>query len=141
MTIQGVLETSLYATDLDGAEHFYAKVLGLAIVGRAPGRHIFFRCGNAMLLVFDPTRTATVASAVGGVPVPLHGATGPGHVCFRVADTELPAWRERLLQAQAPIEAEVEWPGGGTSIYVRDPAGNSIEFASGRIWGLGDAVR
>jgi hypothetical protein len=32
------------------------------------------------------------------------------------------------------IESEVSWPGGGRSLYVRDPAGNSLEFASADIW-------
>jgi hypothetical protein len=34
------------------------------------------------------------------------------------------------------IEADFEWPKGGRSIYFRDPAGNSVEFAEPRIWGL-----
>jgi XTP/dITP diphosphohydrolase len=45
-------------------------------------------------------------------------------------------WRERLLAAGIAIEADFEWPRGGRSIYVREPAGNSIEFAEPRIWGL-----
>ncbi|TIX39705.1 MAG: glyoxalase/bleomycin resistance/extradiol dioxygenase family protein, partial [Mesorhizobium sp.] len=27
-------------------------------------------------------------------------------------------------------------PQGGRSIYIRDPSGNSIEFAEPRIWGI-----
>ena len=34
------------------------------------------------------------------------------------------------------IEADFEWPGGGRSIYFRDPAGNCLEFAEPRIWKL-----
>ncbi|HQX85206.1 MAG TPA: RdgB/HAM1 family non-canonical purine NTP pyrophosphatase, partial [Aestuariivirga sp.] len=34
------------------------------------------------------------------------------------------------------IERIVDWPDGGRSIYVRDPAGNSVEFAESRIWHL-----
>ena len=30
----------------------------------------------------------------------------------------------------------MDWPGGGQSFYVRDPAGNSVEFAEARIWKL-----
>ena len=32
------------------------------------------------------------------------------------------------------IESEVSWPNGGHSIYIRDPAGNSLEFATPDIW-------
>ena len=38
------------------------------------------------------------------------------------------------------IEHEQTWPRGGRSFYVRDPAGNSIEFATPRIWGLPEAA-
>lgn len=138
MPIEGVLETSLYATDLAAAEEFYGELLGLPVFSREAGRHVFFRCGGAMLLVFDPTRTISSAGSVGGVPIPPHGAAGPGHACFRIPAAELLGWRERLATAGVPIEAEVQWPRGGTSIYVRDPAGNSIELAPARIWGLGE---
>jgi catechol 2,3-dioxygenase-like lactoylglutathione lyase family enzyme len=57
-------------------------------------------------------------------------------VAFAVAEAELPAWRERLGAAGVEVEAEIEWPRGGRSLYVRDPAGNSVELATPRIWGL-----
>ncbi|HEU4721229.1 MAG TPA: VOC family protein [Gemmatimonadaceae bacterium] len=138
MPIDGVLETCLYANDLDAAERFYAGVLGLAIDARVPERHVFFRCGPAMLLVFDAERTLAAPGQVGGTPVPAHGARGPGHVCFRIGTDELGQWRERLRAAGVAIEAEIAWPRGGASIYVRDPAGNSVELAPAEIWGLPD---
>jgi catechol 2,3-dioxygenase-like lactoylglutathione lyase family enzyme len=136
VSIDGVLETCLYARDLDAAERFYAGVLELTVVSRAAERHVFFRCGAAMLLVFDPERTASSPGQVGGTPVPAHGAHGEGHVCFRVAADELDAWRERLECAGVAIEAAIEWPRGGSSLYVRDPAGNSVEFAPASIWSI-----
>jgi predicted enzyme related to lactoylglutathione lyase len=36
------------------------------------------------------------------------------------------------------IEKIVDWPGGGRSLYFRDPAGNSLELATPRIWGIGE---
>lgn len=134
-TIAGVLETCLYAPDLAAAERFYGEVLGLERFAREEGRHAFFRCGAGVLLVFDPRRTSTAAGAVGGVPVPSHGATGAGHVAFAVDEASLPAWRERLAAHGVAIEAEIAWPRGGRSLYVRDPAGNSVELAPARIWG------
>src|SRR5690606_42140353 len=100
MTIAGVLETCLYTQDLPAAEGFYAGVLGLGVFSREPGRHVFFRCGDGMLLVFDPARTSTAAGEVGGTPVPAHGTQGSGHVAFRVPVSELAAWRG-LLQTAA----------------------------------------
>lgn len=83
-----------------------------------------------MLLLFDPRATAHQA-----VPPP-HGAVGPGHVCFAVAEAALAGWRARLEAAGVAIEHEQAWPRGGRSLYLRDPAGNSVELASPRIWGL-----
>jgi len=33
-----------------------------------------------------------------------------------------------------PIESELSWPQGGQSLYVRDPAGNSVELATRSTW-------
>jgi catechol 2,3-dioxygenase-like lactoylglutathione lyase family enzyme len=138
MRVAGVLETCVYAPDLDAAERFYAGVLGLGVFAREMGRHVFFRCGDAMFLVFDAARTGIAPGEVGGTPVPAHGAHGPGHVAFRVRDAELRMWRTRLVDAGVAIEAEIAWPRGGRSIYVRDPAGNSVELATPDIWRLPD---
>jgi catechol 2,3-dioxygenase-like lactoylglutathione lyase family enzyme len=61
---------------------------------------------------------------------------GEGHVCFRASAEEISAWRAKLENLGIEIEADFEWPRGGRSIYFRDPAGNCIEFAEARIWGL-----
>jgi len=127
VAIVGILETALYARDLDAAEDFYARVLGLEVESKEPGRHLFLRCGGGMVLVFDPE--ATVRSTG---PVPPHGATGAVHVAFAVDD--LAAWPQRLRAAGVDVEADLEWPNGGRSIYIRDPAGNSIELTTPRIW-------
>ncbi len=130
MSPNGVLETALYANDLHSAEAFYTAVLGLELDSKADGRHVFLRCGSGMVLIFDPRATLVAG------PVPAHGATGPGHVAFSVADEDLDRWAAHLRENQVDIEAEVAWPGGGRSLYFRDPAGNSLELTSPRIWGL-----
>jgi catechol 2,3-dioxygenase-like lactoylglutathione lyase family enzyme len=69
--------------------------------------------------------------------VPPHGAKGNGHICFRAEADELDQWRQRLEAKGVAIEADFIWPAsGGRSIYFRDPAGNCLEFAEPRIWGL-----
>lgn len=134
MTPTAVLETVLYALDLDDAEAFYARVLGLAPYARTEGRHVFFKLENQMLLIFNPDAVQKPTS--GPLPVPSHGAFGEGHVCFKASASEIEAWRRRLADLDVAIEADFEWPNGGRSIYFRDPAGNSVEFAEPRIWGL-----
>lgn len=123
-----VLETCLYADDLAPAAAFYDDVLGLVVMSRVEGRHAFFRVGSAMLLLFQPEKTAESQE------VPPHGAHGPGHVAFAVPEEDLPAWRARFTEHGVAVEKEVEWPRGGRSLYVRDPAGNSVELATAEIW-------
>lgn len=131
----GVLETCIYADDLAAAERFYHDVLGLEPFARSAGRHVFFRAGDGVFLVFDPAATR---QAVGEVPAHGPAAGAGGHVAFAVRESELDRWRAALRAHGVAIEAEVTWPRGGRSIYVRDPAGNSVELATPRIWGLAE---
>ena len=82
-----------------------------------------------MLLVFDPVR----ASAAGR-PVPSHGAVGSGHVAFSVEVGGIDAFADELQWRGVEIECEITWDEGGRSLYVRDPAGNSIELVEGEAW-------
>ncbi len=135
MSPAGILETVLYAKNLAATETFYRDVLGLEPFVNVAGRHLFYRCGDQVLLIFNPEATK-VPPASDALPVPPHGADGPGHVCFRASVAEIDAWVSRLRANGIAIEADFEWPGGGRSIYFRDPAGNCLEFAEPRIWGL-----
>jgi catechol 2,3-dioxygenase-like lactoylglutathione lyase family enzyme len=131
MRVDDILECCLYAEDLEATARFYEEVLGLHPFSRAEGRHVFFRCGGRVFLLFDPARTAEASGEV-----PPHGARGPGHVAFAVPQDALPAWRDQLRERGVAVEAEVTWPSGGRSLYLRDPAGNSVELTSPRIWGI-----
>lgn len=131
LNIESVLETCMYVDDLVEAERFYRQTLGLEFVSRQEGRHVFFRVGRSMLLVFDPRQCADASSTL-----PPHGTVGAGHVAFAVVQHDLPAWQSRLEEAGVAIEQIVKWPSGGRSVYFRDPAGNSLELSSPTIWGI-----
>ncbi|KKX31804.1 VOC family protein [Rhizobium sp. LC145] len=133
--IEGILETALYAEDLDAAEAFYGGVLGLEKITRIANRHIFFRCGPGVLLIFNPVETAKPPEK-GSLPVPPHGARGAGHACFRLSPENLDAMVLRLRAAGIAIESDFHWPNGARSIYFRDPAGNSLECAEAKLWDL-----
>lgn len=134
MRVNEILETCLYVDNLDVAERFYQTVLGLTVVERSEGRHLFLQCGQRMLLLFLPEATDDPKSSA-----PPHGARGPGHVAFAVPDRDMTGWQTHLQQHQVPIEKTVSWPQGGHSLYFRDPAGNSLELASPLIWQLDPA--
>ncbi|KIC11399.1 bleomycin resistance protein [Leisingera sp. ANG-M1] len=130
---QAILEASLYVDDLDAAEEFYAGVLGLELIQRIGNRHVFYRCGACVLLLFNANETAKPPGNP-RLPVPPHGASGPGHICFAQTREDLLRMRSRLLAADVEIEAEFDWPHGVRSIYFRDPAGNSLEISEPHLW-------
>ena len=130
-----ILETVLYARDIDAAERFYGDILGLELYWKVAGHTVMFRCGTQMLLVFNPDITEAQGLEA-DPPVPPHGARGPGHVCFRANRNEIDEWRDHLQSNGIGIESEFEWPSGGYSLYFRDPANNSVEFAEPALWGL-----
>ena len=131
-----VLESGLYVTDLQAAEHFYGVILGLEPAGKVEGRHAFFKCGSGIVLLFNAEATRHAPKPGARLPVPPHGAVGEGHLCFAATEDEIDRWKARLTEAGVVIETEFEWPGGGRSIYFRDPSGNSLEFANPSIWGF-----
>jgi catechol 2,3-dioxygenase-like lactoylglutathione lyase family enzyme len=135
MTIDGILETALYAEDLDAAEHFYGGILALQKLMRAGDRHVFYRCGPGILLIFNPHETVKPPPD-DALPVPPHGAIGPGHACFRMDGKAIDLTVEKLNKAGIPIESDFRWPNGARSIYFRDPAGNSLECAEPKLWNL-----
>ena len=128
MKVRRIVETCLYVDDLAVAKAFYERVLGLEAFAEVEGRHVFFRCGNAMLLLFNPEVTLNPAKG----DLSPHGARGPGHIAFEMTGEEVDAWREHLGRCGV----EVTWPSGGYSIYFRDPCGNSLEFVTLQTWGI-----
>jgi catechol 2,3-dioxygenase-like lactoylglutathione lyase family enzyme len=129
-----VLETALYVDDLERAEGFYAGVLGLTKILSVPGRQLTFRCGEGVLLIFNPDQTAQGRIVINGGTIPFHGAHGPGHMAFRVRRSQLDEWRQYFQTVGVAIESEISWPNGAHSIYFRDPAGNSLELATPDMW-------
>lgn len=127
--LHGVLESSLYVTDLRRAVAFYRDVLGLRLVEEFDaGRGAALFVGPDVLLLFRAEVTRR-----GGI-LPQHGTSGPSHIAFRVKPSELRAWRERLMQKGVKIELEFSFEGQPPSIYFRDPDGNSLELAVASIW-------
>ena len=124
-----IFETVIYASDLVAAERFYTDVLGLEKYSGF-GVAVSFRLDRGVLLIFDPDQAILPNRGV-----PSHGPHGPGHLAFAARSDELDAWREHLRAHSVEIEMEVHWEQGGTSIYFRDPGGNSIELAPPTLWG------
>ena len=131
--LTGVIETAVYADDLESARRFYEDVLGLKpmfaderlCAYEAGGRSVFlvFRRGGSL----DPM-------PMGGGHIPPHDGQGSVHMAFSVEKHELARWEEHLAAHAVPIESRVTWPRGATSLYFRDPDGNLLELATPGLW-------
>ena len=118
----------MYASDIEAEERFYTTVLGLEVVSRF-GEAVTLKCGNSVLLIFDPER-----SRLADRSVPPHGAVGQGHIAFSVTADELDRWRRHLEACDVDVESESDWGARGQSIYFRDPGGNLVELAPSNLW-------
>lgn len=127
-----MLETALYCKDLKAARGFYQHIMQLELVDEEPKRHLFFRCGSDMLLIFNPAMSSR--NLPGGLDVPTHGCTGPGHAAFAIEPEQIEGWKEHLELHGVMIEREINWPNGARSIYFRDPGNNSLELATPSLW-------
>jgi catechol 2,3-dioxygenase-like lactoylglutathione lyase family enzyme len=126
----GVYETVIYASDVDRTAAFYRDVLHFRQIDGPDEHSAALRLSDgSVLLIFDPAR-----ASLAGRAVPAHGALGAGHVAFSVAPGALGGWRQRLAELGVGLEQEQRWGDRGESLYVRDPAGNSVELVQGEIW-------
>ena len=126
-----ILETVIYMTDLDKAEEFYGKLIGLEKITRHENRHVFYRLEGSVFLIFNPDETEK-----GGGAMPGHGARGRGHFCFAASRDEQDVWEKKLNAPGYDTVHIADWPNGACSIYFTDPGGNSVEFGEPGLWGL-----
>ncbi len=124
-----LIETCLYAKNLDEVERFYREVFGLEVYAKKEGAFVFFKCKNGMLLIFNPEHSLK------NVDIPKHGCMGNGHVAFAMDHDEVEFWKSKLKSLGIRIECEYTWSNGARSIYLRDPAGNSVELITPDAWG------
>lgn len=130
----GVVETSLYVTDLGRAQAFYQRLFGFELF-HGDGRMVALGVpGGQALLLFLQGATNAPAPGPGGSTIPPHHGAGALHVCFGIPLGELAAWEAHLGRQGVAIESRVRWPRGGTSLYFRDPDGHSVEIATPGLW-------
>ena len=128
-----MLESALYVDDMTRTRRFYVDVLGARVL-LDTARLLALDVGRvSVLLLFQRGATGEPLPTPGGI-VPPHGGTGVQHLAFAIEADALDAWRAHLVASGVPIESEVRWPRGGTSLYVRDPDGHSIELVTPGLW-------
>ena len=94
--LKGIKETCIYTEDLESMRMFYHEKLGLEIINYSPGRHIFFRVGYSVLLVFNPEDSKLKDSP------PAHFGNGPAHFAFEV--DEVPFTFEMVFETDPVVD-------------------------------------
>jgi catechol 2,3-dioxygenase-like lactoylglutathione lyase family enzyme len=106
----------LPVSNIDRAERFYSRLLGLPGKRVSSGRH-YFDCGGTILACFDPRADTD----------PFELGPNPDHIYFAVADLE--AVHARAVELNAEILSPIGTrPWGERSFYLKDPFGNKICF-------------
>lgn len=129
----GIKETALYCADLARSAAFYRDVVGLVPMLETP-RLVAMDAGRAgTLLLFQAGATSDDLADGSGL-IPGHEGAGRLHMAFAVAADDLDRWRAHLAACGVALAGEARWKAGGTSLYVRDPDGHAIEFATPGLW-------
>jgi catechol 2,3-dioxygenase-like lactoylglutathione lyase family enzyme len=130
-----VIETCLYADDLDRAARFYEEVLGLPVVTADSRFRAYDVGGQSVLLIFRRGATRETVQMPGGT-IPPHDGQGDLHIAFAIAADDLPDWEKRLAAHDIAIEGRTKWTRGGESIYFRDPDRHLLELATPGLWAI-----
>ena len=115
--LDGICELALETADRRGLETFYTAVLGFRVLSRDHDR-TWLACGSrARLGLWDPGEKE-------------FGDEGGRHVhfAFSAAPGTLDVLARRLETRGIRHRGPLEHDGGDRSLYVKDPAGNVVEF-------------
>ena len=131
--LTGVLETALYVADLPRSVAFYERVFGFPKLVADARICAFDVAGRQVLLLFLKGASTAPVRLPGGL-LPGHDGSGTSHFAFAIPAAELQRWRDWLDECGVPIESEIRWERGGTSLYFRDPDGHLGELVTPGVW-------
>lgn len=129
MEFTQIKETCLYVKDLERTRSFYVNKLGLELIVKSEGRHIFFRAGKSVLLCFIAEATSNEKE------LPPHAASGQIHLAFEIHAKDYEAVKKTLIEKEVEIIHEQDWHKDKKSFYFRDPDGHLLEVVPEGLWG------
>jgi catechol-2,3-dioxygenase len=127
--VEGILESSLYVTDVARSAQFYEKIFGLQVISDFGERGCAMKAGNRqVLLLFKKGGSRAV-------PTP-HDGDGELHLAFAIPTAELANWEAWLAENGIAVEEKRTWELGGHSLYFRDLDRHLIEVATPGVWSI-----
>jgi catechol 2,3-dioxygenase-like lactoylglutathione lyase family enzyme len=135
-SVNGVVETALYVSDLQRSSRFYQGLFGLRTLFEEERLRALHVAGSQVLLLFLAGGSTEPKEAPQGGTIPPHDGRGQLHVAFAIAADEVEAWEGRLREFGVEVESMVRGPRGGTSLYFRDPDGHLVELLTPGIWAV-----
>jgi catechol 2,3-dioxygenase-like lactoylglutathione lyase family enzyme len=125
----GILESSLYVSDLPRSVRFYQEIFGFRVISDFGERGCALEAGtHQVLLLFK--KGASLATST------PHDGGGELHLAFAISSDELPNWESWLQQRGIAVEEKREWQLGGRSLYFRDPDRHLLELATPGTWSI-----
>jgi len=126
---KGILESSLYVTNVARSVHFYEKIFGFRVISDFGERGCAMQAGHRqVLLLFKKGGSREMQSP--------HDGDGELHLAFAVSAAELAGWEAWLAQNGIAVEEKRTWERGGQSLYFRDPDQHLIEVATPGVWSI-----
>ena len=127
--IDGILESSLYVSDVARAVQFYEKIFGFRVISNFGERGCAMQAGaRQVLLLFQKGGSRDIESP--------HDGNGELHLAFAIAAAELPRWEAWLTENGIAVEESRTWELGGRSLYFRDPDRHLLELATPGVWSI-----
>jgi catechol 2,3-dioxygenase-like lactoylglutathione lyase family enzyme len=123
----GILESSLYVSDLPRSIRFYQETFGFSVISDFGERGCAMHAGpRQVLLLFKKGASRAITSP--------HDGDGELHIAFAISTGELPHWESWLEQRGLAVEEKRNWELGGWSLYFRDPDRHLLELATPGVW-------
>lgn len=125
----GILESSLYVSDVPRSIRFYQEIFGFPLISDFGGRGCAMHAGpKQVLLLFKKGASRDITSP--------HDGDGQLHLAFAIPAAELADWESWLQQKGIAVEEKRSWESGGWSLYFRDPDRHLLELATPGVWSV-----
>jgi len=125
----GILESSLYVSDVPRSVLFYQETFGFPVISEFGERGCAMQAGSRqVLLLFKKGASRAITSP--------HDGDGELHLAFAIPSDELPNWESWLQKRGIAVEEKRNWEAGGWSLYFRDPDRHLLELATPGTWSI-----